>query len=281
MKKLLIGLAIGFAVLVLAGVVALVAGGIWLKGKVEGVAEEAQAFAAEAEKSEARLAALNDRYPFAAPPKGVPVTLAEGRLQEYLGVRAALQPVFRTYEAKAKELEVSAGEQADLGDAMKAMGHLAGFLSTLRTTWLDRLEAAKMAPKEFHAISAALYTSNFGAAMGDIARQQRPAFEEMKRSLEAQLASAGPEGKEALEAQLASVDEQLAKLPPADAAPSEATKVHQANAQLYSKYKTQIEEQAAHGLDVLLAGGDTSLAEAFEGVGYGDQAPEPQADEEE
>jgi hypothetical protein len=270
MKKLWIGLGIGFGVLVLAGVIALVAGGLWLKGKVQGVAEESRAFGEALEKTEARATALNERFTFAAPPKGVPVAVAESRLHEYLAVRAALQPVYRTYEAKAKALKESAGEHPGPGDAFRAMGTLSGFLAELRTTWLDALEKERMSPREYHAITAALYTSHWGTAMGELRREQRPALEEMKKSLEVQLASASGEAKGMIETQLATVKEQLAALPAA-AAPTPAEAIHRANRDLYTKYQKEIEEQAAHGLDVLLAGDEgNSLGEAIEGIQGGE-----------
>ncbi len=266
MKKLLIGLGIGFGVLVLGVIAVLVVGAFWLKGQVEDVTQGAAEFAEKAEAVEKKIADLDRRFPFQAPAKGVPVSITESRLQEYLAVRATLQPVFKTYEAKAKELEASAGDNPGFGDAMKAMGQLSSFLNTLRSTWLDGLEAKRMSPKEFHAISAALYTSNWGVAIGDFQKTHRPAIEEAKKSLQAQLASATePALKQALEVQVAALDEQLAALPEQQLAP-ETERVHRANHELYTKYKTQIEEQTAHGLDLLLAGDSSSLGEAFEGI---------------
>lgn len=277
MKKVWIGLGIGFGVVVLVVVVALVAGGLWLKSKVEGVAEDAQAFAAESEAAEQRARTLDERFAFTAPAKGVPVAVTESRLHDYLAIRATLQPVWKTYEAKSKELEASMeGEQAGFGDALKAMGHLGGFLNTLRTTWLDGLEGKRMSPREYHAITAALYSSNWGVAIADMKGQQRPAFEEMKKALETQLASTtDAEIKQALEAQLTGVKEQLAALPAVDQAPGEAEKVHRANHELYRKYQAQIEAQAAQGLDLLLVGDEGGgLGEAFENVHVGDEAEE-------
>ncbi len=271
MKKVLIGLGIGCGSLMLLGIIAVVAGGFWVKSKTEEYVGDLGALGEKAEQSQQRVTALNQKYAFAAPPKGVPVTVEEKRLQEYLGVRTALQPVWKTYEAKAKELGDSTGEKPGFGDAMKAVGQLSSFIMELQSTWLDQLENKKMSPKEYHAITAALYTSNWGAAMGDFKKQQRPMFEQTKATLEERLANTTDEGlKSALEEQLASVEEQLAQLPDADAEPSAADKVHKGNLVLYEKYKTQIEEQAQQGLDLILVGDHgSSLGDAFEGIHMG------------
>lgn len=271
MKKVWIGVGIGFAVVVLVGVVALVAGGFWLKGQVEGAAGDARALSEQLAKTEERATALNERFPFAAPPKGVPVAVTEGRLDEYLAVRAALGPVYRTYEEKAKALEASAGEKPGLRDAVRAMGTLSELFGAVRTAWLDQLEAKRMSPREFHAITAALYSSNWAVAIGEARRQERPALEGLKTSLETQLAAAEGELRAAIETQLVDVKDRLAALP-AGTAPGEAERVHRANHELFLKHQTRIEEQAGHGLDIVLLGGDHGgLGEAFENVQVGDE----------
>ncbi|MFY0524385.1 hypothetical protein ACN28I_14840 [Archangium gephyra] len=272
MKKVLIGVGIGCGSLVLVGIIAVVAGGFWMKGKAEEYSGDIQAAGKTAEETRQRADALNQKYPFSAPAKGVPVTIEEKRLQEYLAVRTTLQPVFKAYEQKAKELQSSAGENPGLGDAFKAMSQLTSFISELQSTWIDQLEGKKMSPREYHAITAALYTSNWGAVAGDMRRQQRPMFEQAKKTLEQQLAATqDAEMKAALEEQLASINEQLAQLPAEDAVPGEAEKVHKANQVLYTKYKAQIEEQAQHGLDFILLGqeNDSSLGEALENIHTG------------
>ncbi len=271
MKKVLIGLGIGCGSLVLLGIIGLVAGGLWAKGKVEEYAGDLEAVGKKAEESQKRVSALNEKYAFEAPAKGTPVSIEEKRLQEYLAVRTALQPVWQTYAQKAKELENSAGNNPGIGDAFKAVGQLSTFFAELQSTWLDQLDGKRMSPKEYHAITAALYSSNWGAAMGDFKKQQRPMFEQTKKTLEEQLANTTDEElKNALKEQLASVDEQLAELPPADAEPSESDKTHKANLALYEKYKAQIEEQAEKGLDLLLVGDDgSSLGNAFENLNMG------------
>jgi hypothetical protein len=122
-----------------------------------------------------------------------------------------------------------------------------------------------MSPEEYHAITAALYSSNWGAAAADFKKQQRPHFEELKVSLERQLEDL-EEGamREALEEQLETVRTQLAKLP-ADQGPTAAEEVHRANQQLYKKYEKTIEGSAAKGLDVLLlsAGQSSAWEDAF------------------
>lgn len=269
MKKILIGAAIGFAALVLISVVV---GGMWAKSKVDSFIGGVEAVSNHAEETEKRVTVLNEKFAFKKPAKGVPVSLTERRLEEYLAIRAALQPVYATFEKKSKELETSAGSKPGLGTAMAAMGQLATFVQSLHETWLDQLESKKMAPAEYHSITAALYTSNWGVAAGEMVKQQRPMFEQLKSSLEEQLeATEDSEGRRFIEEQLASVKTQLAALPPADAAPTAAQKVHQANHLLYEKHKDKIEGYTMQGLDFMLLGtgeGGGSLGEALEHLQY-------------
>lgn len=279
MKKVLVGVGIGCGTLVLLGVVGAVVTGVWVKGKVEETTGNLQTASERAELAQKRATTLNEKYAFALPAKGIPVSLAEGRLQQYLAVRTALQPIYKVYAQRSEELKRSAGDKPGVGDALRAMDQLTGFLTDLRVTWLDQLDGKKMSPREYHAITAALYTSTWGAAMSDVRAQQRPMLEQMKAALEQQLSSArDAQTKKLLEEQLASMERQLAELPPAGTGPTEAERVHKANQVLYAKYKQQIEEQAQQGLDILLLGDGegSSLGDAFEHLGGGNA---PSADD--
>jgi hypothetical protein len=270
-KKVLIGLGIGCGSLIVLGIIAVMAGGFWLKGKAEEFTGDLQAVAKKAEAQQTKISALNQKYAFKAPPKGNPLRLEERRVQEYLAVRAALQPVWKTYEQKSEDLNKTAGDKPGVGDAFRAMGLLANLVGDLRDTWLTQLESRKMSPGEYHAITAALYSSNWGAAINDMRKGQQEMFAQAKEGLQRQLDTTTDEDMRAmLEEQVRSMDQQLAAMPASDGLSADAEALHKANKALYDKYKSQIEEHAAQGLDFLLLGdGENNLGTAFEQIDFG------------
>ncbi|MGZ3457776.1 MAG: hypothetical protein ACXU86_04645 [Archangium sp.] len=265
MKKVLIGVGIGCGVLLLVGVLMAVGGAWWAKGKLENVAEAGKAMEAQGKQ----LASLNDKYPFTSPPKGQPVALSDARLQEYLAIRASILPVYKKYEEQAKSLDHKNGQQADLGDAMKAMGLLSGLMKEVRAKSIEQLDAHKMAPREFHAITAAIYSPAWGQAGPEMRKAQRQNLAGMKEMYEKQLADphVPDEMKASAKEGLETVNKQLADLPAEDG-PTEAEKLHLANSKLVEKYKVQSENDRSAGFDIFLIDdkGD-SLGEAFENAG--------------
>ncbi|MBN1205874.1 MAG: hypothetical protein JXB05_13235 [Myxococcaceae bacterium] len=278
MKKVLIGVGIGCGVLILVGVIALVAGGIWMKGKVEGMAEGGE----KMQKQEQHITSLNQKYAFEEPPKGKPLPLAEDRLEDYFAIRKSLTQVFASYEQRMKEFESSTGKQADLSKGFEALGTVMGMMAEVREKWLEQLDAQKMSPREFHAITAALYSSNWGKAKGQMRQNQRAALEQVKLGLEKQAndESLPAAQRERVRKHLAMIEKQLAAIPPATTEPSEAEKIHTANAALYEKYKAQIEEGMNPGLDAFLVGDNNGLGKAFEDAMGEDALPELPAEEE-
>lgn len=264
MKKVLIGVGIGCGVLVLIAVAVMVAGGVWLKGKTEGLVASGE----QMQKMETRAKELNQEFAFTPPPRGEPVKLTEARLQDYLEVRQAITPVIQKYEAEGKKFEDLKNQQnVGLGDAMKAGTALFSMMGDIQQAWLAALEEQKMSPKEFHAISAAIFTADIGKSAGEMKKGQRQMLEQVKTAMEQQANNPQmpQEARDEAKKQIAELERQIAALPPADEAPSKATEIHAANSALFAKYKEQYEQQGNPGIDVLLWGQDgNSFAEAME-----------------
>jgi hypothetical protein len=267
-KKVLIGVGIGCGGLLLLALIAVVAGGFWVKGKVEGVAEEMAQDAEKAKQQEQRAAELDKKYAFDAPPKGQPVRLTEARLQDYFAVRAALKPALTELEEKSKKFQQAEGQPAEIAQAFKAFGAVTGMVAEVRRRWVDALEKQKMSPREFHAITAAVYGSHMGDAMGKARQGQREMLEQLAAGLKEQVKDERlpAELREQMRQQLAQVQKQIAALPPPDAVPSDVQKIYTANLALLERYKQQLEQDSTQGLDLILIGGGEELDRAFQDV---------------
>ncbi len=270
MKKVLIGVGIGCGALLLLAIIAVVAGGFWVKGKVEGMAQGTE----QMQQQEKRVAELNKQYSFQAPPKGQPLQLSEERLKEYLAIRTALKPVFAQYEAKAKEFEQPEGQRPDLSKGMEALGMMMNMMADVRARWIEELERKQMSPREFHAITAAIYSSGWNQAMGDWKKNERAMYEQLKAQFDSQAQdeSLPEEAREMAREQSEEMEQKLATLPPAGETPPEVKKIHEANAAITAKYKEQITQDANPGLDAFLVGGGHELGSAFQDA-MGDEMP--------
>lgn len=250
MKKVLIGVGIGCGVLLLLVVGAVVAGGMFVKSKVEGMA-------AGAEKMEAQSKELNelDRdFPFEVPPEGTPVKLDQARVEQYLAVRAALAPVLKKYDEKGKQFENKKQEDVSFSDATAALGMTFEMVQELRSAFITELKKQKMSPKEFHATTQAIYSSAFGEGMVEMAKANEQALTESITALEQDLKdeSLSAEDRQALEEQLegARADLEEAKKAVNDA--PGAAEINAANAKVLATYKERIAAEANPVLDGLL-----------------------------
>jgi len=161
-SKALKYVGIGCGVFVLIGVVAMVAGGMWVKSKMGGMAEWGE----QVEKQSQEVAALNRQFAFQPPEEGKPLLLKEDRLKRYLAVRQQLEPVLAKYQAEAKKLEKKEGEKASVSDGLAAFGVMGGLMVELRGAYLAELRKQEMSPREFEATSLAVYTNAMAAATG-------------------------------------------------------------------------------------------------------------------
>jgi hypothetical protein len=225
---------------------------------------------------EQRATEINKRYAFAAPPKGQPLALAEDRLQDYLKVRAGLKPVLDEFEEKSKNFAPPEGEEPSVGKLLQASGMILGLKADLNSKWMDGLEQHKMSPREFHAITAAVYAAEWGKAKGEAPQRQREMYEQLKSGLTKQAtdASLTEAQRESARQQIAVIDKQLAALPAANTPPPESQKIYEANAAISEKYKQKIEEASSAGLDVLLVGAGSDLGTALQDA-LGKDAEEP------
>jgi hypothetical protein len=260
MKKVLIGVGIGCGGLVLLAVIAVVVGALWVKGKVEGAVEQAEVLEAQSEQ----ISALEAKYAFKAPAEGKPLRLEEGRLKEYLAVRAAVMPVFRAFEAKANAFEKKNQGTQSLGAGLEAMGMVAGLIRDVRARYVEELERQKMSPTEFHTITGTIYSSHIGKGMAEVHQGHREVLGKATEELERRLADDSLSGDERvlLEQQLEAVRQQADAMPSREV-PREELAVYEANLALLEKYKVQIENEANPALDLFLFGENSGLENAF------------------
>lgn len=266
MKKVLIGVGAGCGVLVLLVIVAVVGFGFWAKGKAEEIGIGGEKFA----QQEERVQQLNQKYDFEAPPKGQPLKLEEDRLKDYLAVREQMKPIYAEYEQKAKKFEKQDGEQATVSEGFEALGMMMDLMSDMRAKWLDALESRNMSPKEFHTITASLYTSTWAEAASNMQESSRAAIEQLKTQMEQQANDSNMPAEVRAEAKktVAQLEGELANMEKDTAGKAGNKELHAHNAALAKKYEAQINDAANPILDGMLLGGDGSdLGSAFDEVG--------------
>lgn len=233
MKKVWIGVGIGCGGLVVLGLVAIFAGGLFLKHKAEQYGGAITAASKSANEQQKALAALDAKYPFTPPPAGQVLKLEEPRLQAYLAVREGALPVYKDFEAKSKSLNEeykNAGKARSIQGGLEAMGMLQDFFNKVRAAYVKGLEDQKMSPREFGAITGAIYASSMAGAS-----DRRAELDKSIAQLEKQAASAPPDQKATYEQQVQMMKQVEASLP---AAHDEASL--NANAALVAKYQDRI-----------------------------------------
>ena len=255
MKKVFIGLGIGCGVLVL-GFVGLFVGGAWYaKKKLGGVAEYAQKAQKQQLEVTAKSKELDRKYPFQLPASGAPIALTADRVETYLAVREDALPIYEDFKKKAEGFEAkhkNAGQVECVGAAFEAAGMLGDLMMQLRTSYLTSLDTRHMSPREFGAITGAVYTSAWGAAAGT----SRDAVKKQLAQLDEQLKNpSSPELKQALEQQRTALQEAEKNLP---APKDDAT--FQANAKLMEKYKDRIEKSVNPAFDSFILASDSGDA---------------------
>ncbi|MFZ5470961.1 MAG: hypothetical protein ACOZIN_16155 [Myxococcota bacterium] len=263
-NKVLIGVGIGCGSLLLLAVGAVVVGGMWVKSKVGDVVEVGKA----AEEQQQQAVKLDEKYPFEPPVDDKPVKLTDAQLKKYLAIRAAIVPIYKGFEAKAKELDQrNKGKKAGLAEGLEAVGMFTGLYKEVREKWLEELDRHQMSPKEFGTVTGTVYASQIGKGMAEMERSTRPAMEQGIAELEKmkQRPDLSAEAKAELDEQLASMKQQLAELS-AEGEVSEDAKVWEANVQLLERYKVEIERDALPALDWFLLGqeGADGMEKAFD-----------------
>lgn len=269
MKKVLIGLGIGCGSLLVIGAVAAVGFTYWAKGRMEegGLSmEKLEETGRRTQAVQKRVGSLNQKYPFQAPPKGHPVRVEEDRLKEYLAVRAALVPAYQEFEQKMKALQPKEGEQPDLSAGFKMFGVIGELSTTLQEKWVAELDQRRMSPREYGAITAALYTSGLGQVAMQANEVQRAALLESKQQLDRRAADRRltKAQRDEIRNQAKEIEAQIAALDTPSAGQVEIRKLHEHNAQLAEKYKADLDGYANPALDgMLMASSDEHVGEAL------------------
>ncbi|MCP3136294.1 hypothetical protein [Pyxidicoccus xibeiensis] len=266
MKKVLIGVGIGCGVLILVGMGALFAGGLWVKNKFGGSIEAAQ----KLQTQEQELTELNRSHPFQPPADGEVLALDPKRLETYFAVRESALPVFKTFEQKSDEFEKQHGgedgqQNPSLGAAMEAANLMMGLVTEVRTAYISALKQHGMSPAEFQSITGTVYASVMAegmdqmreaAAQGRVALEKQ--LEEMDKRLEDEsLSDAERTQLEEAQGQLqAAIDSMAQGTEDAPGGLSEASKkTAAANMALLKKYEDRVQVMANAAFDGFVLGG--------------------------
>lgn len=251
MKKVLIGVGIGCGVLVLMGVVAMVAGGIWLKGKAGDFVADATALQAQAEQA----SQLNERFPFTPPAEGEVLALDAERLARWVRVTEQSKELTAKIEenfAKASELgDGSQGTAVTIGAVTEHAKLAMASMKEAREHLLATLSQAEMSPLEYTHITKTLIAT----LPAEQLEQVRGGMDELQASLkqqraefEAKLADASTSAAEraAAEQGLASLTAAESSLPKSLEAlggtDGLSSKITAANAELVKPQQKQIDE---------------------------------------
>lgn len=277
-NKVLVGVGIGCGVLVLLGVIG---GGVafyMAKKTFGGAIEAGQQMAAQ----ENDLKALEKDFPFTAPAEGEVLALQEARLNDYFTIREAALPLFKEFEQKSEGL--NQGENANIADGLKAGAMLAELMSKTRTVYIDNLKKHRMSPREFHAITTAIYTSAFTDTMGQMNETfaaQRAQSEKMLADVRERLADANLSEEERTQLQeqetvlqgqldtMAETEKGANAMPQLD---EKAKGVAAANVALVKKFDERIKTAYNPAFDALIMTPDT------QGGGFGGMAPQTQGE---
>lgn len=259
-NKVLVGVGIGCGVLVLLGVIG---GGVvayMAKKTFGGAIEAGQQMAAQ----ENDLKALEQSFPFTTPAEGEVLALQEARLNDYFSIRESALPLFKEFEQKAEALNNKAdGEMASIGDGIKAGAMVAELMSKTRGIYIENLKKHRMSPREFHAITTAIYTSAFTNQMGQMKQGldgQREQSEKMLAEVRTKLEDANlseeertqlQEQESVLQAQVDAMSETelAADMPQLD---EKAQGVAAANLELIQKFDERIKTAYNPAFDSLI-----------------------------
>lgn len=259
MNPALLAVGIGCGgLVVLTGIVTLV-GVFWLKGRVTSAIGTVEEIAAQEE----RIQKLDEKYPFTPPADGKPLRLEEKRLQDYLAIRGSLVPVFKAFEAKAKEIDARDKNQG-IGTGLEALGMTGELIRDVRDTFAKELDAKRMSAKEFHTITGTIYASFVSKGVTALQEGRRESLEKTIAELDRQLASnIPPQSKTVVEKQREILARQLAELPDTKVPPADKA-IYDANAALIEKYKEQIQKEANPALDTFLTGDRSGAGNALQ-----------------
>jgi hypothetical protein len=232
--------AIGCAVLLLLGGIALVAGigGLvyWGKGKVKQVAQREQRI--DALKRQAA------RAPFKPPADGA---IAEDRLLKFLEVR---QKVHASYEKHKPEIEAIRGKREA---GLRELGAALGFVSEIREAQARALADAGMGEPEYLYLVQAVYRSAWASEVAkstggkSVSEAAGLAYEAATAQMEAQMAGLPPDARAKLEESLAQMRQQSEAV----RAGARQMDVPPANLELFRKHEAEIKKYAMGGLEWL------------------------------
>ncbi|MCY1046547.1 hypothetical protein OV208_34905 [Corallococcus sp. bb12-1] len=258
-KKWVIGGVLGVVGLVAVGLLGLVALGYWADRGMDGSGVDALM---DSQALTQRFAELNTRHPFKPPPAGQVLTLDEARLAPYLAVREATLPAYAILAKESVEFVQKYSAALDRRDSrtlLKAAGASMRMLGKAQAVLATNLEAQRMSPLEFQAITAVVYPPPPAAPPAGEPAQAAvslPSAPENLALLEQQLAALTPqlEDPKLPEAQRLQLEQRRAGLRKYITTLEQAAgkDVKEANAALLEKHRERVAKAANRTFDDLL-----------------------------
>ncbi len=173
-------------------------------------------------------------------------------------------PVFQEFERKGDEFQKQheGNKEADLGAALEGIGMLSGFIAQMRATYIEGLKKHQMSPREFHAITNAIYSSQLTGAMNDMKKATGAELERLNKEREElanqlETAELTDEQRAELEQRQSEIDSQVDMLtqqgaPAEGTAPSGDPAVVDANRALVAKHQERIAKLTNPAFDAFI-----------------------------
>lgn len=268
MKKVLIGVGIGCGVLVLLGVIAMVAGGMWVKNRAGDFVAGFEGLEAQEKASEA----LNARFPFTPPADGETHALTADRLDRWVRVLEQSREEAQTFKAVFEEGS-AVGDSLDGKGAAEAFSEIGARTKMVleatqvaRGQLLEKLEAVEMSPAEFWTISMTVLgtqTTDQLERMEAGVNSMREQVAKGRKEMEERIAdpSTTEEERAALKASIDATETAMADMPAAMAGVA-ANEVQKANAALVTPIHAKVKDlNETAALLMSLAGGRSPMGQ--------------------
>jgi|GEM_PF-4450928 len=234
---------IGCGVVVLAGIIAIAAGGFFVRSKI-------QEFAKGGDYTE-KTDQLSKDYPFHPPESGI---ITEQQMLRFLAVRKRVHAVYGRYESEFKKLE---NKDQNLSVVTKGWS----FVKDIRKEHADALAEQKMSPEEYRYIVNEVYKTWMAAGTKDVLKDKSfrdVAQKELKDSIakiDSQLADPStPEAarkalqktRDELQSQLQDLDQNSV----VNTMDSTLNSIPPENLKLFQKHEKELKEYSMAGLEL-------------------------------
>lgn len=249
-SKAVVGVLVGCGVIIVIGIIAIVAGGWFVKTKIDqGVKTVKNIAGSEDSEYGQRSAKLAKEYPFTAPADGI---VPESQLTRYLDVRKAMFVVYQQHDAEIKQIEAHK-DKPQASDLMNG----ASIVNDLRLAQVAALEQQKMSLDEYRYMTNAVYVEWTAMVTKEAISKANP--DQMKQQLQAQIdqinvqlqnANLPEEAKKSLQSTKETLEQQLNNNQ-LEQINQGLKQVPEQNIQLFKKYDQEIRKYMMGGLEMI------------------------------